>query len=468
MSGAVVALPTGRERERGRERTAVAAAAGDWPRTTRVLPWSIAGFLTMVFLVPFDVMTLPVHLPFNSTLDRGVVGAMVLIWLGAALVAGKFAPRFVRSPLNWAVGAFLGAAILSVVANAHRLMLLGEFQTSLKKIVLLVVFVAFYFLVASIVRPTEVRAFVLLVIGLSCITAVGTIIEYRTGLNVFFSWGSHLLPPGFSLAPQPENDPFGRANITGPTQHGLVDALMLTIGFALALTQLLAATERSARIKFALATAVILAGAFATGRKTGLVVPVFVVLAIVAMRPRQAIKLAPVGVVMVLAMPVISPGALGSLRNQLMPGSFDSSNSTQGRTADYAAVQPDLGTHPVVGRGYGSYDPHKYRLIDNQYLGLAIETGGVGVAAYLILLLAVIGVTRQARRSDDPARGPPALAAAAVAVAVGVAAALFDVYAYPQVPYVFMFVAGLAAVCSSSAAPGSGRPGVAASRALRP
>jgi polysaccharide biosynthesis protein PslJ len=167
-------------------------------------------------------------------------------------------------------------------------------------------------------------------------------------------------------------------------------------------------------------------------------------------------------------MPVISPGALGSLRNQLMPGRFDTSNSTTGRTADYAAVQPDLGTHPVFGRGYGSYDPHKYRLIDNQYLGLAIETGGIGLAAYLLLLVAVIGVTWTARRSDDPARGPPALAASGAAVAMGVAAALFDVFAYPQVPYVFMFVAGLAAVCSSPAAAGSGRPGVAASSALRP
>jgi hypothetical protein len=421
----------------------------------------------MVFLVPFDAMTLPVHLPFNGTLDRAVVGVMALIWIAAALAAGRFAPRFVRSPLNWAVGGFLGAAILSVAANAPRLVLLGEFQTSLKKIALLVVFVAFYLLVTSIVRPSEVRPFVSLVIGLSCLTALGTIVEYRTGLNVFFSWGAHLMPPGFSLAPQPPDDPFGRANITGPTEHGLVDALMLTIGFALALTRLLAARERRTRVLSAAATAVILAGSFATGRKTGLVVPVFVVLAIVAMRPRQAIKLAPVGLVMLLAMPVISPGALGSLRNQLAPGRFDSSNSTQGRTADYAAVQPDLGTHPFVGRGYGSYDPHKYRLIDNQYLGLAIETGGIGVAAYVIMLAGVVAVTREARRSDDPARGPPALAASAAAVGMGVAAALFDVYAYPQVPYVFMFVAALAAVCSSAARPGSGAPGVAADSALR-
>src|SRR5262249_37748883 len=105
MSGAVFPFEAGLARRR--ERTAVAPAAGAGPRTTRIRPWSIAGSLAMVFLVPFDVMTLPVHLPFNSTLDRAVVGVMVLIWLGAALVAGRYAPRFVRSPLNWAVGGFL-------------------------------------------------------------------------------------------------------------------------------------------------------------------------------------------------------------------------------------------------------------------------------------------------------------------------------------------------------------------------
>ena len=38
------------------------AAAGPatdlWPRTTRVLPWTIAAFTAMLFLVPFDAMTI--------------------------------------------------------------------------------------------------------------------------------------------------------------------------------------------------------------------------------------------------------------------------------------------------------------------------------------------------------------------------------------------------------------------------
>ena len=67
------------------------------------------------------------------------------------------------------------------------------------------------------------------------------------------------------------------------------------------------------------------------------------------------------------------------------------------------------------------------------------------------MLLGVVLAALPAVRSGDPTRGPPALAAACAAVAIGVAAALFDVFAYPQVPYVFLFVAGLAVVCSADA-----------------
>ena len=110
---------------------------------------------------------------------------------------------------------------------------------------------------------------------------------------------------------------------------------------------------------------------------------------------------------MLLAMPIVAPGALGSIRNQLFTSQVAQSNSTTGRTQDYAAVQPDLAAHPTFGRGYGSYDPHKYRIIDNQYIGLAIETGFVGVGAYLLMLLGVVVAARPALRSGDPRAARP-------------------------------------------------------------
>jgi O-antigen ligase len=123
---------------------------------------------------------------------------------------------------------------------------------------------------------------------------------------------------------------------------------------------------------------------------------------------------------------------------------------------------PDLRTKPALGRGYGSYDPHTYRVLDNQYLGLAVESGFIGVAAFLILLATTIGVAYRPIRSNDPVRGPPALAAAAAAFGIAVAAALFDLLGYPQVPYLFFFLAGLTVVCAhGSKRRGPARPGAA-------
>ena len=424
---------------------------GMWPNTTRILPWMLAAFLVMLWVVPFDSASLPVHLPFESKLDRVVIIGITFVWLASLLVGGRTAPKLRSSPLNWAVGGFLLAAIVSILVNVDQLVNLNELSLSVKKLALLLGYVLFYFLVTSIIRPAEVPAFVTFAIGLACITAIGTIIEYRTGLNVFFEWGAKILGPvGLHIDPKPPDDPFGRRSITGPTQHGLVVALMLTFAFSLCLTRLVEPTQRR-RWLVAIAAVVILAGAFATQRKSALVVPVAVVAAMVVMRPREAVRLAPIGVVMLLAMPIVAPGALGSIRNQLFTSQVAQSNSTTGRTQDYAAVQPDLAAHPTFGRGYGSYDPHKYRIIDNQYIGLAIETGFVGVGAYLLMLLGVVAASQPALRSGDPRRAPPALAAACAAVAIGVAAALFDCFAYPQVPYVFLFVAGLAVVCSDGA-----------------
>ncbi len=52
----------------------------EWPYTTRLLPWALAGFMAMLFLVPIDAITLPIHLPVNGTLDRPVVIALAMLW----------------------------------------------------------------------------------------------------------------------------------------------------------------------------------------------------------------------------------------------------------------------------------------------------------------------------------------------------------------------------------------------------
>ena len=48
----------------------------------------LAAFLVMLWIVPFDSASLPVHLPFESKLDRVVIIGISFVWLASLLVAG--------------------------------------------------------------------------------------------------------------------------------------------------------------------------------------------------------------------------------------------------------------------------------------------------------------------------------------------------------------------------------------------
>ena len=129
---------------------------------------------------------------------------------------------------------------------------------------------------------------------------------------------------------------------------------------------------------------------------------------------------------------------------------------------------PDLLTHPVLGRGFGTLDSERvdtYRIFDNEYLGQVFQVGALGLLAFLALIIAPLLVARSVLRSDDPVRGPPALAAGAACFAFGVASALYDILTFPQAPYLFLF---MAAICTSRHRPSPGGGAVAGSRAAAP
>ena len=208
------------------------------------------------------------------------------------------------------------------------------------------------------------------------------------------------------------------------------------------------AQTRNRRLFYLLATLILLAGVFATQRKTGPIVLAAGILTIVAFRPREMLRVAPAGLLLLLAIPVVAPSALGSVRDQLKPGAATSTLSSRDRLSDYEAIGPEVLNHPALGRGWQTYDPERYRVLDNEYLSILIGNGWLGVAAFALLLLAALAVCARAIRSGDPQRAPPALAAAGAVAMVTVASATFDTIAFAVVPYTFCLFLGLAAACT--------------------
>ncbi len=425
-----------------------------WPRTRRPLPWLLAGFLASIYLVPIDAVHFKIPLPFSSDFDRFFVAVIVATWVLGA-VFGKRREKFVRlRPRGWAAGmiAFTFIAVASIAVNIPRITNLGEWEVTEKKLAVLFALVAMFAIFTLTLRVTELRAFSALIAILACVTAVGTIYEEKTDENLFYTTATSLLSPAANIesAPTEQNVPGGpgRPIISGPTRQALsvTSILGMSLPFAVVLAAIAPTTRR--RILWGLAACVIFSGALITQRRSGAVVPSFALLTLFVLRPRQLLRLVPFGIVALAIGFVLSGGGFSSFSQ--LGGSGDKA-STMGRTSDYEAIVPDLLTHPILGRGFGTLDSLRhdtYRIFDNEYLGEVYQVGVIGLIAFLALILTPVLMVRYVLRSDNQLRGPPALAAAAGCLAFGIGAALYDALNFPQAPYLLLF---MAAVCTCAA-----------------
>jgi hypothetical protein len=440
-----------RRRRRGRRvRSAVGAPElarpDDWPNTTRILPWLLAGFLVMIFLIPFDAISLPIPIPMDGKFDRPMLIALAGLWFTTLIaVRGPARPRVVISRVHVAVLVLFSVCCLGAVVNATALLNLSEFELVLKKLSLLASYVLFFFIVASVVRPTEVPRFVKFGLGLAMITAVGTVLEYRMGSNLFYEMSAKLLP-GTVEAPLDvaTTDGIGRITVFGSTAHPLEVATMLGMMVPFALVGILDSRERREKILYGVALAVLLAGSLATQRKTSVIAPMAGVLVIMAYRPRGLVKqLVPLAIALVFVIQAAAPGVMWSLYSQLNPSRITSVESSKDRASDYDGVWPDISSHLMLGRGYQSYEGFKYRILDNEYLALLIGVGVIGLLLYIAILVATMTSAHATIRGPDPRKARYALAASATVAVLATATFLFNVLAFPHVPYLFFFIAGL-------------------------
>jgi len=418
-------------------------ATDNWPHTKRLMPWALAGFLCMLYLIPFAAVTLPLPLPGDGVLDRPVLMAIAGLWIIALVsMRGSARPHIRFTRVHLAVLIFFTICCLSLAVNADELAARGEFGLGLKKLILIGSYVLFFLIVASGIRPLEVQRFVKLLLVLASLAALGTIIEFRFDFNVFY-WVATKMFPGMVAMPADMFgvDEIGRVNIYGPTSLPLELAGLLAMAVPFAIVQLLDAEDRRHRLIYGAILAILLAGAFSTGKKTSILVPALGVLLILAYRPRALRRLIPVGLCLTVLINVLAPGMLWSLYFQLV--NFGNVQSTQDRASDYDAVGFDFSSHLLIGRGFKTFDPHVYRVLDNEFLGLLIGVGLLGMLVYSSILVFAATAAHRTIRRGDPMRAPHALAASAAIATYGLANAFFDVLSFPHVPYLMFFIAGM-------------------------
>jgi len=427
-----------------------------FPRTRRPLPWFLAGFLAMVYLIPIDATELKINIGVDSHPDRLAVIVLVLAWLWFGGDQRAFL-RTRRSKLFvTAACLFLAIAVASLLLDAPRIINLGEFQLAEKRFALLGSFLILAWFALTALRFEDLRGFAGYLIGLAVLMSIGMLVERHTGYNVFYEWSRTILKPIANVAPSPTNihssvtSEEGRLTVVGPTLHGLAATTMLVMVMPFALVRVLDATSRRSWLLNAAAFALMVAAAVATDRKTALLVPLALVIYLAWYRPRQMLRLAPLGLVILVGfVHLASPDTLGTLVNL---NADASSKSTTHRVGDFTDVMPDVLAHPVLGRGFGTLNPDQpaqFRINDDEYLDEVWEVGAVGLIAFVWMILAPVVIARRAIRTRGPTVASLALAASGGCVAFLVVCALFDALSFTEAPYMFFVVAALTTIAAA-------------------
>jgi hypothetical protein len=139
---------------------------------------------------------------------------------------------------------------------------------------------------------------------------------------------------------------------------------------------------------------------------------------------------------------VLIPGMLGTLIGLFTGISND--DSAASRVDSYGIVWQYFLRHPIFGRGLFTFLP-SYRILDNQYLGLLMDVGIVGVVAVLWLFLCGIFTGIRARKVSVDAQLRELCQALGAGVAVGATGfALFDGLGFPMAAGFLFLLLGLA------------------------
>ena len=451
-------------------------ALADWPRTTRLLPWSIAGLIAMIWLTPFDRLQLGGGgTPINITLDRVVIPIVAVIWLIAFTAGPGASPRLKVTRVHVAMGAYLACAFLSVVLDAQYLNHTSELAISVKKVPLLVSYMSIFFIVASSIRKSEVRAFMSFTLALAVIVGLEAVYEYHTHTDLFLTVLGHLGPFKLSAADASNAtilDSQGRFDLQGPTDYGAELVGILTMALAIALVRFLSAKSTRQRIMYGLPIGLLPYAMFATERKTSLLAPAVAFLTVAYFRRRQLRALTPLLLVLAVGAIAISPQTLGHVVSQFTSSEAKNTATVSARTANFDAVRPDLWSHLLFGRGQGSYSVPTDRIVDSDILLPLVETGVLGLLTFFLIPVSLFSAGRKKAADRFDPNSEAALVGVAAAATVVCLACLYSFMSLPHGPDVFMYLAGLAVIAVGSdgetpAFPVARRHGLARENAVR-
>jgi hypothetical protein len=424
-----------------------------------LLRWEslVKALLLVVLFIPIRRYTLPGNLPFQLEPYRLLTLFIALGWLASLLVDPRVRLRAVGVDLPFGVIAL--SMLLSDALNGGRIHDLGVQTEVTKKLTFFATFFLIAYFVPSVIRRQgQVDRIARVIATGGAVLALFALWEGQTHYNVF----NHLADwiPVLKLDQLPyslisaQNDRGGRLRVYGPAQSpialGAVFVMLLPIAIYL--------VKKTGRKYWMGAAVLILMGALSSVSRTGVVMLIVLLIGYWRFRRNDVKKLWPFLLPLLLLVHFALPGTIGTLTGAFVPkGGIVAEQAAgagtygSGRIADLGPGLHDAKQHLLFGQGLGTRltDRSEARvnapILDDQWLGTLLETGILGVVAWVWLYGRFYRRMMRAARADDTARGWLLGGLAASMLAFAVSLALYDTFSFIQVTILAFFQIGFGA-----------------------
>lgn len=406
--------------------------------------------LVVILFIPIRRYRMPGDLPFELEPYRIVVALVLGAWLLALLADPRV--RLRRTGFEGPIFLIVFAALASAMANPARVAGLTSF--TVKALTFFLSFVLVFYLVATVLRTRrDIDAVVKTLVAGGAIVAVLAIVESRTGFSIFDDLAKFV--PVIEPVVATELARGVRLRAYGPAEHpiALSAALVLLVPLAIYLA------HRVGRVWW-LAVAAITLGALSSLSRTGVVMLAVTGVGFLILKPVATRRVWPLAIPLLVAVHFVMPGALGTFKQTFFPEGgviadqqkMAGSCSSAGRVADLGPSLDEAAKNPAFGVGYGTrittfengVRPNAC-ILDNQWLGTLLETGLLGVVAWVWLFARVIRRSGKAAKEDDSPESWLLAAVTISAMAFAVGMFLFDAFGFVQAIFLLWVVLGLAA-----------------------
>ena len=424
-------------------------------------PTLIGTTILVILWIPIRRFELPGSLPFSLEPYRVMILVLGLCWVASLLVDRRVQLR--RTPIDGPLLLVVLVAAASVAANSGRLADGAVNDSVWKAMLFLVSYPIFFYAVVSVTKTyADVERLVRIFVAGGAVVALFAIVEARTQWNFFDHFAARL--PGLTYL-GPETGDFARGGherVLASAEHPIALSAMLVMLVPLAL-----AVGNSTRQKrWWIAAALRTMAALATLSRTGVVMLLVIGVVFAVLRRGSIKRIVPFILPGLVALHFVLPGTIGSFKDLFFPSGGLVAEQSSGRVgssrgASFHAGIPVVKQQPLLGQGYGTRlrgqdsGGQNSFILDDQWLGTAMETGLLGVFAWLWLFGRSIRRLGRAAKDDDGPRGLLLTGLTAGIAAFGVGMIYYDAFSFVQVTFVlFLFLAiGCAALAADRPRP---------------